>query len=56
MAASLLVAVFVVQSPNTNQGFDPNLEEDSELLFGSDELELFENLEFYMWLSEIENG
>lgn len=54
--ATFTGAFFFVQPFGATPELNPGWEQDSELLFSTDDFELYENLEFYAWLSEVENG
>jgi len=54
VAAAAVVAVMVVNAPVTNITDEPITATDFELLLEDDNLEMFEDLEFYSWLDAID--
>jgi anti-sigma-K factor RskA len=53
MASVVAIAILLTQQlPGQSTQFSPDSIEAIEILSSSDELEMFENLEFYAWLEE----
>jgi hypothetical protein len=53
MASVVAIAILLTQQlPGQSTEFSPDSIEAIEILSSSDELEMFENLEFYAWLEE----
>lgn len=55
-AAAFATVIFYINVATTGPGIGPNWEQDADLLFSNDDFELYEDLEFYAWLAEVENG
>ena len=55
-AAAFAAVIIYINVATTVPAFDPDWEQDTELLYSADDFELYEDLEFYAWLAEVENG
>lgn len=53
VAAALLVAVIVIQSPTTVDEM-PTIVTDMEILLGEDSIDMLEELEFYSWIDTVD--
>ena len=53
VAAALLVAVIVMQSPTTVDEM-PTAVTDMEILLGEDSIDMLEELEFYSWIDTVD--
>lgn len=48
--------IFFLPPNNVTPSFNSASEQEMELLFSDDDLEMLEELEFYAWLAEVESG